>query len=110
MLPGRFLAADLAACQVVATVDGKKVKITKNAAGSVMVNDGTATASVTTADLAADNGVVHSIDRVLAVPTDDSTLECDSTTAAGAAAAASTAYQSSVGASALTFVVVGWLS
>merc|ERR1719401_2129775 len=60
VLPGKFLAADLAACQVVATVNGKKLKITKSAAGGVMLSDGTNTATVNKADLSATNGVVHS--------------------------------------------------
>merc|ERR1719401_2227853 len=60
VLPGKFLAADLAACQVVATVNGKKLKITKSAAGSVTLFDGTNSATVNAADLSAGNGVVHS--------------------------------------------------
>jgi len=100
VLPGKFLAADLAACQVVATVNGKKLKITKSAAGSVTLFDGTNSATVNAADLSAGNGVVHSIDKVLTVPSDDSSLTCDGDV--------DIAYQSSAGLSAFAIVAAAY--
>ena len=62
VVPGKVMAADIAAGDV-ATVAGPTVKLTV-ADGKVMVND----ATVVTADVAASNGVIHVIDKVLLPP------------------------------------------
>merc|ERR1711937_709921 len=61
VLATKVSSTDLNACQIVDTVGGKKIKVTKNADGVVMVNN----AKVVTADLEATNGVVHSINAVI---------------------------------------------
>lgn len=72
--PGKYRAADLAACQLLPKVNDKKSIITKSAAGSVTLNDSTHTASVVAADLSETNGVVNSIDKVLTVPSNSCSL------------------------------------
>ena len=62
VVPGKVMAADIAAGDV-ATVAGPTVKLTITD-GKVMVND----ATVVTADVAASNGVIHVIDKVLLPP------------------------------------------
>ena len=62
VVSGKVLAADVAKLKSAKTVEGTEVKI--NASKGVKVNDST----VTTADVAADNGVIHIIDTVL-IPT-----------------------------------------
>lgn len=101
-LSGKFLSSSLSSCAVVATAQGKKLKVMKSAAGVVTLSDGTNTATVTTADIDAGNGVVHSIDKVLTVPADDSGLACPTT-----APAAAGAFQRSVG---LLALVIGTTS
>lgn len=59
VVSGKVLAADVAKLKSAKTVEGTEVKI--NASKGVKVNDST----VTTADVAADNGVIHIIDTVL---------------------------------------------
>ncbi len=60
VVPGRVMAADLAGQTVsVATVNGASVNI--DGTNGVMVNG----ATVTSADIAASNGVIHVIDQVL---------------------------------------------
>jgi uncharacterized surface protein with fasciclin (FAS1) repeats len=62
VVPGKVMAAQIAAGDV-ATVAGPTVKLSV-ADGKVMVND----ATVTTADVAASNGVIHIIDKVILPP------------------------------------------
>ncbi len=62
VVPGKVMAADIAAGDV-ATVAGPTVKLSI-VDGKVMVND----ATVVTADVAASNGVIHVIDKVLLPP------------------------------------------
>jgi uncharacterized surface protein with fasciclin (FAS1) repeats len=57
---GKTMAADLKDGQEITTVEGSKLKVSiKN--GNVMIGN----ANVTTADIAASNGVIHLIDKVL---------------------------------------------
>jgi uncharacterized surface protein with fasciclin (FAS1) repeats len=62
VVPGKVMAADITAGDV-ATVAGPNVAITVTD-GKVMVND----ATVATADVAASNGVIHVIDKVILPP------------------------------------------
>jgi transforming growth factor-beta-induced protein len=57
---GKKMSTDLSDGQMIATVNGKEIKVTINEAG-VFINN----AKVTVANLEADNGVVHVIDAVL---------------------------------------------
>jgi len=59
VVSGKVMAADAKKLKSATTVEGSDVKI--NASKDVKVNDST----VTTADVAADNGVIHVIDTVL---------------------------------------------
>jgi uncharacterized surface protein with fasciclin (FAS1) repeats len=60
VVPGKVMAADLAGkTTAVATVEGSKVQV--NGRHGVRVND----AHVVKADIVADNGVIHVIDKVL---------------------------------------------
>ncbi len=59
VVPGKVLAADVVKLKSAKTVEGSEVKI--DASNGVKVNDST----VTTPDVAADNGVIHIIDTVL---------------------------------------------
>jgi uncharacterized surface protein with fasciclin (FAS1) repeats len=59
VVSGKVLAADVVKLKSAKTVEGTEVKI--NSSKGVKVNDST----VTTADVAADNGVIHIIDTVL---------------------------------------------
>jgi uncharacterized surface protein with fasciclin (FAS1) repeats len=59
VVSGKVLAADVVKLKSAKTVEGTEVKI--NSSNGVKVNDST----VTTADVAADNGVIHVIDTVL---------------------------------------------
>jgi uncharacterized surface protein with fasciclin (FAS1) repeats len=59
VVSGKVMAADVAKMQSATTVEGSDVKI--DASNGVKVNDST----VTQADVAADNGVIHIIDTVL---------------------------------------------
>lgn len=62
VVAGKVMSADLAGKKVDAkTVEGATVAIDATKKGVVMVN----TAKVITADIAADNGVIHVIDQVL---------------------------------------------
>lgn len=63
VVPGRVTAADVAGLDEAATVNGKMIDIEVDG-DVVKVND----ASVTTADVAASNGVIHAIDQVLLPP------------------------------------------
>ncbi len=59
VVSGKIMAADIAKIKSAKTVEGSEVKI-DNTKG-VKIND----ATVSTADLIADNGVIHIIDKVL---------------------------------------------
>ncbi len=59
VVSGKVMAADVSKLTKATTVQGTDVKI--DASSGVKVND----ATVTTADVAADNGVIHIIDTVL---------------------------------------------
>jgi uncharacterized surface protein with fasciclin (FAS1) repeats len=60
VVAGKVMAADVVKLKSATTVEGSDVKIDASS-GSVKVND----ATVSTADVAADNGVIHVIDTVL---------------------------------------------
>jgi uncharacterized surface protein with fasciclin (FAS1) repeats len=59
VVPGKVMAADVVKLKSAKTVEGSDVKI--DASKGVKVNDST----VTTPDVAADNGVIHIVDTVL---------------------------------------------
>jgi len=59
VVSGKVLAADVVKLKSATTVEGSDVKI--DASNGVKIND----AKVATADVAADNGVIHVIDTVL---------------------------------------------
>ena len=59
VVAGKVMAADVVKLKSAKTVEGSEVKI--DASNGVKINDST----VTTADVAADNGVIHIIDAVL---------------------------------------------
>jgi uncharacterized surface protein with fasciclin (FAS1) repeats len=59
VVSGKVLAADVVKLKSATTVEGSDVKI--DASNGVKIND----ATVATADVAADNGVIHVIDTVL---------------------------------------------
>jgi uncharacterized surface protein with fasciclin (FAS1) repeats len=59
VVSGKVMAAEVVKLKTAKTVEGSDVKI--DASNGVKVNDST----VTTADVAADNGVIHIIDTVL---------------------------------------------
>lgn len=59
VVSGKVMAADVSKLTKATTVQGSDVKI--DASSGVKIND----ATVTTADVAADNGVIHIIDTVL---------------------------------------------
>lgn len=62
VVPGAVMSGDLSDGMTATTVNGADVTITTE--GGVMVND----ANVTTADIAASNGVIHVIDAVMMPP------------------------------------------
>ncbi|MCU0567114.1 MAG: fasciclin domain-containing protein, partial [Oculatellaceae cyanobacterium Prado106] len=59
VVAGQVMAADVTKLKSAKTVEGSEVRI--DASQGVKINDST----VTTADVAADNGVIHIIDTVL---------------------------------------------
>jgi uncharacterized surface protein with fasciclin (FAS1) repeats len=59
VVPGKVLSTDVVKLKSAKTVEGSEVKV--DASSGVKIND----ATVTTADVAADNGVIHIIDTVL---------------------------------------------
>ncbi|MBD2612984.1 MAG: fasciclin domain-containing protein [Nostoc sp. ZfuVER08] len=60
VVPGKVLAADVVKLKTAKTVEGSDVKIDASN-GGVKIND----ATVAAADVGADNGVIHVIDKVL---------------------------------------------
>ena len=63
VIPGKVMSGDIAGKKLsVATVQGGQVSV--NAMSGVMIND----ANVVTADIAASNGVIHVIDKVILPP------------------------------------------
>lgn len=65
VVPGSVMAADLKDGQTIKTVNGETLTVSKQGS-TVMIKDGKGgSATVTTADIKATNGVVHSIDTVL---------------------------------------------
>ncbi len=60
VVPGSVMAADVVKLDSAATVNGAELPVTADGA-SVMIGD----ATVTSADIAASNGVIHVIDKVL---------------------------------------------
>ena len=60
VVPGRVMSGDVVKLKSAKTVEGSTIKIDANGSG-VMVND----AHVVKADIAASNGVVHVIDKVI---------------------------------------------
>ncbi|TXE14225.1 fasciclin domain-containing protein [Algoriphagus aquimarinus] len=63
VVPGKILSSDLKNGQVAKTAEGSSIKVTLMD-GKAMINN----ATVTTADIMADNGVVHIIDTVIMPP------------------------------------------
>ncbi|UZD21749.1 fasciclin domain-containing protein [Algoriphagus halophytocola] len=63
VVPGKVMSADLKNGQMAKTAEGSSIKVTLMD-GKAMVNN----ATVTTADIEADNGVVHIIDTVIMPP------------------------------------------
>jgi uncharacterized surface protein with fasciclin (FAS1) repeats len=63
VVAGEVMAADVVKLDEAKTVNGKSVDVTAEG-GKVMIND----AKVTTADIAASNGVIHVIDTVILPP------------------------------------------
>ena len=63
VVPGSVMAADVVKLTEAKTVNGKMIKVSVDD-GNVMIND----AKVTTADIAASNGVIHVIDAVILPP------------------------------------------
>jgi hypothetical protein len=61
VVPGRFNAADLVDGMRLTTLASKKVKVTVESDGTVMINN----AMVVQADIMGSNGVVHGIDTLL---------------------------------------------
>lgn len=59
VVPGKVLSTDVVKLTSAKTVEGSEVKV--DASSGVKIND----ATVTTPDVAADNGVIHIIDTVL---------------------------------------------
>lgn len=62
VVPGAVMSSDLTEGMTAATVQGATVTFTLG--GGAMVND----ANITTADIAASNGVIHVIDKVIMPP------------------------------------------
>lgn len=63
VVPGKVMSADIVGKKLsVATVQGGKINV--NAMSGVMIND----AKVVSADIAASNGVIHVIDKVILPP------------------------------------------
>lgn len=67
VVSGRVAAADIATqhLQMAKTVEGEELSIDTSMPGKVMIDN----ATVTKADIACDNGIIHVIDQVLLPPT-----------------------------------------
>ncbi|MEN2280541.1 fasciclin domain-containing protein [Algoriphagus sp. SE2] len=63
VVPGKVMSTDLKNGQMAKTVEGSSIKVTLKD-GKAMINN----ATVTAADIEADNGVVHVIDTVIMPP------------------------------------------
>jgi uncharacterized surface protein with fasciclin (FAS1) repeats len=63
VVPGKLMAADVVGLDEAKTVNGKMIDVQAEG-GAVKVND----VSVTATDIAASNGVIHVIDRVILPP------------------------------------------
>ncbi|MBB6326271.1 putative surface protein with fasciclin (FAS1) repeats [Algoriphagus iocasae] len=63
VVPGKVMSSDLKNGQMAKTVEGSEIKVTLKD-GKAMINN----ATVTAADIEADNGVVHVIDTVIMPP------------------------------------------
>lgn len=63
VVPGRVMAADVAGIDEAKTVNGKMIDVEVDG-NSVKVND----AAVTAADIAASNGIIHIVDKVILPP------------------------------------------
>ena len=63
VVPGKVMAADVAGISTATTVQGAEIAV-QTQGGVVMIND----ATVVQADVAADNGVIHVIDKVILPP------------------------------------------
>lgn len=63
VVPGKVMSSDLKNGQMAKTVEGSSIKVTLMD-GKAMINN----ATVTAADIVADNGVVHVIDTVIMPP------------------------------------------
>lgn len=63
VVPGKVMSSDLKNGQMAKTVEGSSIKVTLKD-GKAMINN----ATVTAADIIADNGVVHVIDTVIMPP------------------------------------------
>ena len=64
VVSGKVMASDLSDGMMIDTVNGAQLEVKINADGTVMIGD----ATVTTADIATSNGVIHVIDTVLVPP------------------------------------------
>jgi len=62
VVPGKVMSTDLSDDMMAATVEGAEIKVDLD--NGVMIND----ANVVTADIEADNGVIHVIDKVIMPP------------------------------------------
>lgn len=62
IVPGKVMSTDLSDDMMAKTVQGGEIKVDLD--NGVMIND----ANVVTADIAADNGVIHVIDKVIMPP------------------------------------------
>ncbi len=66
VVPGKVLKADIAVGKAISSAQTGVFKIDTNAAGALQVFDGrNRAATITTTDIAASNGVIHVIDKVL---------------------------------------------
>jgi transforming growth factor-beta-induced protein len=99
VVPGKVMAADVKDGMSAATAQGSPVTFTVSADGGVMIND----AKVVATDIAATNGVIHVIDKVILPPADAPAAADASAAPAPAASAAVTATIPEVAAAAGSF-------
>ena len=98
VVPGKVMAADVKDGMSAATAQGSPVTFTVSSDGGVMIND----AKVVATDIAATNGVIHVIDKVI-LPPADAAAEASAAAPAPAASAAVTATIPEVAAAAGSF-------